>query len=204
VAKYFTFCNILSFLFCAFAWALKGQPSNCSLKRDRDGIKVFTCKTENEKFKQLMAQFELENTTFQELKDFLWDAPNYTTWQYNMVESEIVSTKGDNELVYRSLIDAPWPVENRELVNAIKIVKEATVTRIFIHSVPYQKPPPDDVIRVPLFDAVWTITEVGTTLKATYLLRIDPGGSVPAWLANMTMIEGPSISFKELKKQILK
>jgi len=198
----FQFNFIIFFVFTSLT--LRGQSPQCDLKRNEDGIKVFTCKTEDEKFKSLRAEFELENTTIKELKDFLWNVPNYTTWQYNMIESELVSIKGDNELTYRAIIDAPWPVENRELVIGIRMGNEADITNIFIHSTTSEKPPPDDVIRVPLFDGLWTVTKVGTTLKVTYSLRIDPGGTVPAWLVNIAMAEGPHISFRELKKQILK
>ncbi len=179
------------------------QPE-CDLKRNADGIKVFTCKTENEKFKSLRAEFVLENTTLKELKDFLWDVTQYETWQYNMLEAEKVSSSGADEMVYRSVVDAPWPVQNRELVVKIKVINDITVTRIVVHSIPYDKPPPDDVIRVPLFDASWKIIHEGNTLKVTYSLRIDPGGSVPAWLANIALAEGPYISFKKLKAHLVK
>ncbi len=188
---------------CSTCWVI-GQSPNCELKRNADGIKVFTCKTENEKFKSLRAEFILENTTQQELKDFLWDVMNYKTWQYNVVESEMVSSTNQDEMIYHALIHAPWPVENRELAVRMILTSEVSGLHISIHSVPYHKPTPEGVIRVPLFDASWRVVASGTTLQVIYALRIDPGGSVPAWLANMAMADGPLISFRNLKKQLVK
>jgi hypothetical protein len=178
--------------------------SDCHLKKDADGIKVYTCKTENEKFKSLRAEFELKSISIQQVRDFLWDVKNYTTWQYNMVEAELLSSSGKNEMAYRSLVDAPWPVDDRELVLKVKVVADSAVTSIFIQNSTYEKPPPEDVVRVPVFDASWKIISEGNKLKVTYALRIDPGGAVPAWLANIALADGPYLSFKKLKNQMEK
>lgn len=180
------------------------QESDCDLKRDSDGIKVYTCKTENEKFKLLRAEFELRNITLAQLKEFIWNVPNYTTWQYNMIESEQISSTGEYEMSYRSVVDAPWPVENRELVLKVKMVVDSATSSIFIRSYDYDKPAPDNMIRVPFFDGSWRIIKDVNKLQVTYTLRIDPGGLVPAWLANIAMAEGPFVSFKKLKEQLEK
>lgn len=193
---------IISFIF--FTIFLHAQHANCDLRKDTDDIKVYTCKTENEKFRSLIAEFELKDTSPDELQKFLWDVKGYVNWQYNMVESEMLSETNANELNYRSLIDAPWPVENRELVLNFKIERNAGGMMIYIRHTEGENPPPDNVVRVPYFDGIWTVTVDGKNLKVTYKLKIDPGGSVPAWLANLAMAEGPYVSFKKLKEQIEK
>ena len=180
------------------------QSEPCDLKRNSNSIKVYTCKTENEKFKLLRAEFELKDISLGRLKDFIWDVPNYTTWQYNMIESEMISSSGEFEMAYRSVVDAPWPVENRELVLKVRMIEDSTTASIFIHSFDYEKPTPDNMVRVPLFDGSWKIVKDVNNLKVTYTLRIDPGGLVPAWLANLAMAEGPFVSFKKLKDQLEK
>ena len=194
----------LILLYCCGTYEVIGQPPNCDLKRNADGIKVFTCKTENEKFKSLRAEFILENTAVQELRDFLWNVNNYKTWQYNVMESEMVSSSNQDEMTYHALIHAPWPVENRELLVRMVVANEAAITHIAIHSITNDLAPPEGVVRVPLFDALWSVVITGTTLQVTYTLRIDPGGAVPAWLANIAMADGPLISFRNLKKQLVK
>jgi START domain len=196
--------NIFVFLGCCLTLLSSGQQSDCDLKRDTDGIKVYTCETQNEKFRALRAEFVIDNTSVQKLKDFLWDVSNYITWQYNMIEAERVSSSGNEEMIYRSEIDAPWPVDNRELFVQVKMKQEGATTQVFIHSIPTNRPTKDGVVRVPFFDASWKIIPDGNSLKVTYSLRIDPGGSVPAWLANIAMAEGPYISFKKLKEQFAK
>jgi hypothetical protein len=190
-----------------FAIALNNgiaQNPECDLKRDDEGIKVYTCKTENEKFKLLRAEFDLKDVTLSQLKKFIWNVPNYTTWQYNMIESQRISSSGEFEMAYRSVVDAPWPVENRELVLNVRMVEDSATASFFIHSFDYDKPTPSKMIRVPFFDGSWKINKGVNVLKVTYTLRIDPGGLVPAWLANLAMAEGPFVSFQKLKKQLEK
>jgi len=52
---------------------------------------------------------------------------------------------------------------------------------------------------------VWLIDPApGNTLKIDYTLQLDPGGSIPAWLVNMFIANGPVETFRRLKKQIQK
>ena len=197
-----TSCFILLIIFFA-QWSF-GQPLECDLKKESEGIKVFTCKTENEKFKSIRAEFELENISAQELSSVVLNVNTYTTWQYNTFEAEKLTFSETDGMVYRALVDAPWPVENRELIVSIKAVEETTHTNIYVHSVPYDKPTPKGLVRVPYLEAYWKIVSKGSTLQITYTLKIDPGGLVPAWIANIAMAEGPYISFKNLKAQLLK
>jgi hypothetical protein len=179
------------------------QPTGCDLKRDSDGIKVYTCKTDTEKFKTLRAEFEISNTSMKELKVFLWDVSSYNTWQYNLLEAQaILST--ETEVAYRALVDAPWPVENRETIVKMRVIEMDTVLAIQVSRFDYAQPPPENVIRVPYFEASWKVIPAGKNLRATYTLHIDPGGIVPAWLVNMAMADGPYVSFKNLKAQLEK
>jgi len=174
----------------------------CELKKNADGIRVYTCKTENAKYKSLRAEFELKDTSFEELKIFLWNVSNYTSWQYNMVEAETLDQPASGGISYRSVVDAPWPVENRELLIHVKEEFATPVAHFYIHSFESDKPVPTGLVRVPLFDASWKIDVKGKDLQVVYSLRIDPGGSVPAWLANIALAEGPFNSFRELKRQV--
>lgn len=195
------FTIFLCYVFPQFSF---GQQEDCDLKRDTDGIKVYTCEEANERFKSLRAEFVLENVKMEDLKNFLWDVNNYVTWQYNMIVAERLSSSGNEEMTYRSEIDAPWPVENRELVVKVTMQQEKNMMKFFIKNTPYNKTPKEDVVRVPYFEASWTVVPDGTSLKVTYTLRIDPGGSVPPFLVNIAMAEGPYVSFKKLKEQFVK
>jgi hypothetical protein len=59
------------------------------------------------------------------------------------------------------------------------------------------------MVRIPFSEAKWRVTRLNqSSLKIDYTLRVDPGGYVPAWLANMAMAEGPFYSFSKLKEYL--
>lgn len=190
-------------LLLGFTWM--PIPNDCNLKRDEDGIKVYTCKTEGERLKSLRAEFVLKNMTIDQLEVFLLDVPGYTRWQYNMVESKMLKKVSNNDMIYRTVVDAPWPVENRELIVRYTSSRdtEKQTMDIIIANDSYPYPENEDLVRVPSSYATWHISTQGNDLKVEYALRIDPGGSVPVWLINIAMADGPHHSFRNLK-QLLK
>jgi hypothetical protein len=61
------------------------------------------------------------------------------------------------------------------------------------------------IVRVTKFEGKWTIIPLGKNLiKVEYVLRVDPGGSIPAWLINLFSTRGPYESFKKLRQQLQK
>lgn len=182
-----------------------GQVDDCDLRKDSDGIKVYVCKSDNEKFKTLRAEFELENTSVDQLLEFLFNVEDYPKWQYNMISAKQLVRISDTEMNYQSSVDAPWPVDDRELIMNFKVNKDSgqDQTSIVIHNIPSDIPLSNGFIRVPFFFSTYHIQVIhATSLKITYNLKIDPGGSVPPWLVNIALAEGPYVSFKNLKKRI--
>ena len=54
-----------------------------------------------------------------------------------------------------------------------------------------------------MLSAKWTVTPAGDRLlKVEYVMKIDPGGSVPAWMVNMVAAQAPFDSFTNLRRMI--
>ncbi len=176
---------------------------NCVLKKDKDGIKVYTCKSDSSRFRSLQAEFVIENTSIEKLNAFLFTVSKYVLWQYNTTEAVMLKKIDSHEMIYRAIIDAPWPLDNRELIVQFStVVRDTDHANFYIKTIPYELPVPDDLVRVPYSQASWDITRVNNSLHVTYHMNIDPGGYVPPLFVNMAMAEGPYQSFKNLKKLI--
>jgi hypothetical protein len=66
-------------------------------------------------------------------------------------------------------------------------------------------PVKENIVRITQSTGRWTITPVGRgQIQVEYVLIVDPGGSIPAWVVNMFAARGPMESFKKLKKQLEK
>ena len=197
----------LLILFCCISINSFCQLTNCSLKKQAHEIKVYTCKTDHGRFKTIKAEFLLKNTSIAELRAFLMQVENYPTWQYNMIHAELIQKISDYEISYISEIDAPWPVEDREMVINFKISPDITIQQMQIdmHTFQSGRPVKEGFLRVPFMHGRWNVKSIyENSLQVEYILEIDPGGSIPAWLVNFAMAEGPYVSFRNLKNQLEK
>jgi hypothetical protein len=197
------FMRALTIFFLSFIGiGAAAQNKDCVLKKESDGVLVYTCKSENERFKSIKATFTIAHTTTEELVAWLKKVDQYTTWQYNMISAKLLKAVSEDTIIVRTEMDAPWPVENRELIVEYSFLRLDSTGRLKVttHTVSFEYPASEDVVRVPFSHAEWDVTNVGDALQVTYTMKIDPGGSVPAWLVNMAMADGPHESFTKLKK----
>lgn len=179
------------------------QSADCDLKKEKDGIKVYTCKSDTSKFRSLRAEFVIENKSIEELKVFMFTVSYYLKWQYDAIEASMLKRESVDEMIYRVVIDAPWPVDNREMIVQFSAsIHDADHANFYINTIASDFPKNEDLVRIPYSQAQWDIVRKNNSLHVTYSLNIDPGGSVPAFLINMAMAEGPYKSFKSLKHLI--
>jgi hypothetical protein len=194
---------ILSLLLLSFH--CMAQSADCDLKKEKDGIKVYTCKSDTSKFRSLRAEFVLENISMEELKTFMFTVSNYLKWQYDAIEASMLKRISTDEMIYRVVIDAPWPVDNREMIVQFStVVRDTDHANFYINTVLSDFPKDEDLVRIPYSQARWDIVRKNNSLHVTYNMNIDPGGSVPAFLINVAMADGPYKSFKSLKSLIEK
>jgi hypothetical protein len=177
---------------------------DCVLKKDKDNIKVYSCKAENSKFKTVRAVFEL-NATIDEYIAVVTDVANYKAWHYNVINPKVLDKKSDNEQIYYTEVNAPWPVSNRDMILRQRLemnntTKELTVT---LESIAEYLPTVENVVRVPASYSKLTITPIGESkLKVEYFIDVDPGGQIPAWVVNLVSTQAPYETFKNLMARI--
>ncbi|HOX82805.1 MAG TPA: hypothetical protein PLJ60_12950 [Chryseolinea sp.] len=185
--------RILIVVLLSFLWSnVQSQVGDCVLKKDADKILVYTCKSESERFKSLKATFTISNTTIEELLAFMKQVNRYTAWQYNICSAKILKRVSNRVIIVRTEIDAPRPVDNRELIVEYFFSQSPDKKlKVIAKTVAFDYPFNNDVIRVPFSYAEWNVEMISNTLHVTHLMKIDPGGSVPAWIVNVAMADGP-------------
>ena len=177
---------------------------NWDLKKDKDGIKVYSRKNELSKFNQVRVICSVD-AKLSELAALILDVTNYSNWVYCTKKTSILKKVNDSELYYYAEINSPWPVSNRDLAVDLKISQD-TITKamtILAECMPNYIPVNENIVRVPVSKAVWKVTPSGGgRLDIDYQLQVDIGGSVPSWIFNMFIARGPYESFKKLKEVI--
>lgn len=194
----------LVFLLILLAPVSTRAQTDCELRRSQDSIFVYSCKVADSKVKAIRANFIIPASP-SVLAGHLLDVASYTQWQYSVINTKILKQVADNEIIYHAEVRAPWPVSNRDLVVRLKIEQdpETKVMRFSIVSLPDYIPPRHGVVRVPRSEGHWTVTPIkGNNLKVEYRFMVDPGGSIPTWLLNLSIAEGPHKTFSNLSKRI--
>jgi hypothetical protein len=176
------------------------------LVKNEDGIKVYTRLLNNEKYKEIKADFQLKATPDQ-LIGVLQNVSHQKDWSYGTKRAYIISKKGKDTLIYYSEISLPWPLSNRDLVIELSFKKD-TINKILhiqaksIAGILQAKP---NLVRVPFSLAVWDVSILpDKQLKVQYTFSTNPGGALPAWLVNFAASVGPYNSFHKLKDIIRK
>jgi len=174
------------------------------LKKDQDGIKVYTGSVANSNIKVVRVTCTL-NANVSQLTALLLDTKAHEQWVYNTKRSYLVKQISPSDLIYYSEISMPWPLTNRDVVAEMTISQQpgTKVVTVTANEVSQYVAVNKDKVRVPLSKVSWIVTPVGTNqLSIEYVGQADPGGSVPAWLVNSFSTKGPFETFKKLKELV--
>jgi len=189
----------LALLFSITLCRIMAQGS-WELKRDENGIAVYTRMPASGNIKELRVLCELDATKAQLIATLL-DIDNYKKWVYSSKKTELLKTPGPQKIIYYTQSHLPWPIKDRDLIVELEIGPESDVLYIRAKSLPAYLPQNDKYVRVPYSLATWKVTQTAANkLKVDYTFSVDPGGSIPAWLVNATMAIGPYNSFAKLRE----
>ncbi|HEV3224854.1 MAG TPA: START domain-containing protein [Puia sp.] len=196
----------LCFCFILFqiGFSVKGQY-NWVLKKDKDGIKVSSRHSDRSKFNDIKVEMDLPGNIYQ-LVNILLDVDKYSQWSYSVSRSELVKKISPLKLVYHLEVTAPWPVTDRDLYAMIvtNIDSVSRSIKIIAAGDSGYRPVNKNFIRIPYSKGIWDIHTISkNTVHIVYILQIDPGGSVPAWIMNMFGTRAPFITFQNLKHKMV-
>lgn len=184
---------------CAHARA----QGDWQLKRNEDGIKVFTRNDDSTSFKCIRVECTV-NATPSQLVALLMDMNRQPDWVYGSKSAEVLKTIKPNEFVFHSEVEVPWPCSDRDYIAHI-VINQASPQLVTIdsRSEPDLLPLRDGVVRVKKSRAHWDVTTVEkNVVKILYTVSFDPSGAVPAWLTNMFVTKGPFLTFQKLKDKV--
>lgn len=191
---------LLFYLFFSNGYAQEG----CHLKKDSEEIKVFLCETEGSAFKTIKVQLEAE-TTLKEYAAGLLDIESYKYWQYNILDPHILKVINKKEVIYYSEVDTPWPISHRDLVFHLKMWQDSTsqVLYVSLEQLPDYIPEKEGIVRIPEAKSLLSVTPINENrVSVSYIIHVDPGGEVPAFIANLFAAQTPWQTFKNYRDRL--
>jgi len=192
--------KIVCFVLCAgFGSSVAGQY-NWELSKEKDGIKVYQSEVQHSSYKAIKVECTLEGN-YDKLIAVLNNVSGQKDWVYHNKTAYIVKQVNPYEFYYYTEASLPWPMSNRDAVVHLKMNKDSLnrFLKITSVSVPDYISEKSGKVRVTTSTISWNVTMPTTnTIKIIYVFEAEPGGSIPAWVANMFIEKGPYETFKKL------
>lgn len=195
---------IIGLIFSLFSSTAKSQ-GNCNLKKDNNGIKVYLCDSKLSDFKSIVVELDMP-ATLSQYAAHVFAIENYKYWHYKAIEPHLLKRVSNTELYYYSEVEAPWPVDNRDFIFHINMSQDS-ITKVLTMSltaVPDYLPIKEGIVRVSEGHAVLKVTPIDKyNLHVKYVIDLNPGGSVPPWIANMFAARAPWETYNNFRNRII-
>lgn len=195
----FKFLGILTFFL--FLLSAADAQEQWELRRNDHGITIYSRRSPDGRLVELKLLCQFDATQDQLIKELL-NIDDYPRWVYSNRRSGVIKKVNDHDVIYFTESHLPWPVQDRDLVIELNIIPATATTPLTMiaKSVDGILPPKKHFIRIPYSVSTWHVTPApGNKLNIEYTFSIDPGGSLPTWLVNLTIATGPYKSFINLQ-----
>jgi hypothetical protein len=182
--KYITIFLITLLVQPIFSW---------DLKKEKNGVKVFTRNIEGSNFKEFKS-VGTHSGSISSLISVLQDDNNFCNWFPDCKEFKLLKKPSRLERYQYMVVKAPFPVNNRDTIQ-YTILNQDPVTKtvtINLSASPETLPEVPGTIRVPKSRGMWKFTPLeNNKVEVIFQLHSDPGGSLPEWVANIFVTETP-------------
>ena len=127
------------------------------------------------------------NASLNAVMALLKDAGFNHRWVYRSGGARILEESGYAQAYVYGVVDAPWPMSDRDTVVRFDYRQDAATREIHIRitNFPDFIPPKQGLVRVPDFGGFWHLRPLSDgRVEVTYQVYGDPGGFIPIWAAN--------------------
>jgi len=188
-------------LFLSCGNAVASEQENWNLSIQQDGIEVYTKKVPGSRIDAFKAT-TIISAEYDRVKEVILDYPNYPKWYQDYKKGEILEQSSPEKIVVRFVIDAPFPIKDRDSVNRVSVQQTDEHVKVTLESAPTFIPHNNKQIRMNVSSGRWTLEKNGNQTRVTIEYHADPQIPVPSWLSNRYVVQGPAKSLSNLKKRL--
>ncbi|UFH51657.1 START domain-containing protein [Pseudomonas sp. KNUC1026] len=175
------------------------QAEDWQVAKQADGITVSLAEVPNSTFKAYRG-VTLIHASVARIRALQEDLTGACKWIHECKLQKLLKHQGNEAWTYGQF-DTPWPVTPRDSVLHV-ITQEGSdgsLTRT-LEGVPGYVPEEKGFVRVTEVKGFWKLVPKGAdNTEVTYQVHTEPGGSVPAWVANKFVVDAPFNTLKGLK-----
>lgn len=172
---------------------------------DRNGIQVYMRHREDSRLKTFRGEMRIPLADEYALSSVLNDYHNFPRWLHFVDHAHELDRDGPLQRWLRFTTRLPWPLRDREAVLEVNVRQQVTpdgeIMSVALSGAPDQLPPNRDYVRFPEMEGEFTMQRLGDDeVLVRYQLVLDPGGYIPAWLANILLRDAPYFTLERLRR----
>lgn len=177
---------------------------NWNLVKEESGIKVYTQIESGSKYKSFKAEMQV-SCKIENIVNVLKKTDSINDWVVNCKGVKLLKTGGDEQYYYMET-SLPIPFQSRDMVYHFQYRPiNRDQMKVIVTGIPDFIQPVKGVVRMAKADGYWLLTAIDSnTTAVAYQMHVEPGGAIPAWLANPFIKNVPFSTFKELRKIVQK
>lgn len=196
--------GIFVYLICA---GLAGTAqSDWQFSKEKKGIKVFVKDSDSSSFKAVKVEGVFEGS-WEKLSAILMDVKHMDQWVYHTKRSYVIKEISNSEVIYYTETILPWPVNNRYTIIHMKLYNDRiqNINKVVGTNEPDILISESALVRTPYYKSLWQVKTLSKNkISIVFIVDIDPGGGLPAWVANMFITAGPFETFTKLGELLKK
>ncbi|HKJ81258.1 MAG TPA: START domain-containing protein [Ignavibacteriaceae bacterium] len=174
------------------------------LKKAADGIKVYTKTESGSDYKSFKAEMQL-NCRIDDIVEVLKEMNIVNNWVADSKEVKLLKTEGNTQYYYIET-SLPWPFNNRDMVYRFQYIAiNSDQVKVTVTGLPDYIQTKKGIVRLAKANGYWLLTSIDSGKTAvTYQMHVEPGGLIPAWLANAFIVNVPFSTFRGLRRVVQK
>jgi len=178
------------------------QVGEWKLAKDKNEIKIYTRERAGSDIKEFKA-ITMTTANMEQLESHMLKVVEYPAWQANVTSSNILEQISPTEMYIYYTSDLPWPVGDRDVIaHCVRTADEKGSVTYTLYGTPDFIPMTEEFIRIPESLGSWQfIPESDGIVKIIYRFYGDPAGSLPAWVINLYIVDGPYETLMKLKER---
>ena len=193
---------LLLFSFCFSPSLLNAEQSSWQLRKNLEGIPVYTRKVAGSPTLEFKANVIID-APLPKVIALFEDDKQIRRWYYQCVLSKLVENDGPKQEVIYLILHLPWPVAPRDFVFKRTRLKDTAhgVISYTLTALPNRLPLVKGMIRIKSIESVWSFKSISQGQTEMFFQQHnDTASSIPASIVNASMADTPYYSLKKFRE----
>jgi hypothetical protein len=194
---------LLACLLLAMTGLIQAEQREWRLVTDRDGIQVHMAHNDDSRIKTFRGEAIVPMSDFRAIGNHVDDYEFVSSWMHMI--SSIEDLGRDSPVQRRIWVTTrlPWPVSNRDAPLDLQLTQnpDTYVVLVEFEANPALMEPRSGYVRMPELKGMLRFEPLTPgEVHLTFEVVLDPGGYIPAWIANLILRDIPFFSLRRFQR----